>query len=61
MGFAAELVERAELAEWTLLACPADAVGCTDVGVAGGSWVPVAIVIFATLMVLVAVLAFRRR
>ena len=41
--------------------CPVDAVGCTDVGVAGGSWVPVVIVILAVLMVLVAVMAFRRR
>ena len=44
-----------------ILACPADAVGCSDVGVAGGSWVPVVIVILAVLMVLVAVMAFRRR
>jgi hypothetical protein len=50
-----------ELRDRSYLACPAEAVGCSDVGVAGGSWVPVAIVIFAGLMVLVAVLAFRRR
>jgi hypothetical protein len=45
----------------TTFACPADAVGCSDVGVASSSWVPAAIVILAVLMVVVAVLAFRRR
>lgn len=42
-------------------ACPADALGCSDVGVASGSWVPVAVVILAVLLVLVAFLAFHRR
>jgi hypothetical protein len=43
------------------LACPAEAVGCSDVAVAGGSWAPTAIVILAVLMVVVALVASKRR